>query len=396
MKVVAISYFMPYWENLRGISALIFYLIKYRPYNVDLMLYSFNCNHLSDEQIEEVKKELDISIKLIEEPKEHKKYKAGLYDKFVGWMIARERNMFILSEETIAEIRHIFPDYIWLYPFYLYHIPEQMPEMKYVLTGCDSNALLKKRCLKDRYYRSNPFKYIKNMIIFYRNLKTEERFPTKNCLIHFVGKADCDYYNSHTGHNNGCYITHPHYAYSVNKKTFDNNKLNLLIAGKYDFYMKTESNRLVSEMVKYAKLLEDKVTITFIGKKWDKHARALSKAGYTVVYKQWVENYIEEILKYDVQIVPLSFGTGTKGKVLDAMSNGLLVIGTKYAMENICTDKDKCLVYDKAHDVINMINTIYENRNYYKQMAINGKNHVLAQNNPATCSSSFFNLFESI
>jgi hypothetical protein len=41
----------------------------------------------------------------------------------------------------------------------------------------------------------------------------------------------------------------------------------------------------------------------------------------------FVDVYLDEIIKYDIQLTTISVGTGTKGKVLDALANGLMVMG---------------------------------------------------------------------
>lgn len=394
MKVTVISYFMPYWENFKGISALIYYIIKYKPQDVELTLYTFNCNHLSEEQIHKVEKELDVPIRLIPEPESHYSSTPDFFNKYIGWMFRHEKNMLSLPETIKTEIRQSSPDYIWLYPFYFYHIPEQMPEMKFVLTGCDSNALLKKRCLNDKYYHSNWLKLLKANILYRRCLSTERNFPSRNCLIHFVGKEDCDFYNSHTGHNNGVYVPHPHYAYREKRISFHSPKLQLLIAGKYDFYMKTESDRLFAEIKKSANLLRDKVNITFLGKGWDSFYKSLATVGYEVYYKEWVDNYLEEIIKYDIQVVPLSLGTGTKGKVLDAMSNGLLVIGTRYALENISDAGEGCVIYNEPHEVVQVLQDVFSSRLEYEGIAERGREIVLKEHDPTLCSKAFFEIFK--
>lgn len=397
MKVVAISYFMPYWENIRGISALIFSLIKYRPKDVDLSLYSFNCNHLTDEDISKVKEILNVPITIIPEPVEHAEYKPGLFSKYLGWIFPDERDMLRIPNSIVEKIRGEEPDYIWLYPFYLYHVPEQMPEMKYVLTGCDSNTLLKKRSLKDAYYRNNWLKYIKAWRLYKHYSSIEYKFPTHNCLIHFVGKEDSTFYNIHTQHDNGRYIAHPHY-FSIAKKdiNFNAQKLRVLWSGKNDFYMSTEGREMITVLMNNAKSLSSKIEITFLGKGWENYCDKLRQAGYDARVKNWVDNYAEEIAQYDIQLVPLSLGTGTKGKVLDAMTSGLLVIGSCYALENITYDSDKCICYGNAQEVVPVFEDIFNDRGKYMKIAENGKKHVLAQHDPIACSASFFEMFKII
>ena len=397
MKVIAISYFMPYWENLRGISALIFSLIKYRPKDVDLSLYSFNCNHLTDEQISKVKEELNVPITIIPEPKDHAEYKPGLFSKYLGWIFPDERNMLRIPSDYVERIRNEAPDYIWLYPFYLYHVPEQMPEMKYVLTSCDSNALLKKRSLKDAYYRNNWLKYIKVWRLYKHYLSIENKFPTHNCLIHFVGKEDCNFYNSHVKHGNGSYIAHPHY-FSTAKNNIDFNapKLRVLWSGNNNFYMASEGGKIFNVLMNNAKSLTSKIKITFLGKGWENYCDKLRQKGYDTELKTWVDNYAEEIAKYDIQLVPLSLGTGTKGKVLDAMTSGILVLGSRYALENITYDSDKCVCYGDTNEIVPIFEDIFTEREKYMRIAENGKKYVLTRHDPTACSNFFFEMFKSI
>lgn len=397
MKVVAISYFMPYWENLRGISALIFSLIKYRPEDVNLSLYSFNCNHLTNIQINKVKDVLEVPITIIPEPKEHAEYKPLWFAKYLGWIIPKERNMLKIPADYIEMIRKENPDYIWLYPFYLYHVPNQMPEMKYVLTSCDSNALLIRRSLKDDYYHNNWLKYIKAWRLYQHYLSIENRFPTHNCLIHFVGKEDCNFYNRHTKHNNGRFIVHPHNSSTAKINIgFNESKLRVLWSGKNDYYMSTEGRKMLDVFMDNAKSLSTKIKLTFLGKGWEKYCNNLRQAGYNAEIKTWVDNYSKEIANYDIQLVPLSLGTGTKGKVLDAMTSGLLVIGSSCALENITFDSDKCICYGKVQDVVPVFEDIFNNREKYIKIAENGKKLVLAQHDPSICSASFFCLFKDL
>ena len=397
MKVVAISYFMPYWENLRGISALIYSLIKYRPKNVNLSLYSFNCNHLSSDQISQVRKELNVPVTIIPEPKEHAEYKPGLFSKYLRWIFPDERNMLRIPNSFVEKIRGEEPDYIWLYPLYFYHVPEQMPEMKYVLTSCDSNALLKKRSLKDAYYRNNWLKYIKAWHLYKLYLSIENKYPTHNCLIHFVGKEDSNFYNSHVKHGNGRYIAHPHY-FSVAKNIVDFNapKLRVLWSGKNDFYMFSEGRKMFTMLRNNAKTLSPKIKLTFLGMGWENYCDKLRQDGYDTEVKTWVDNYAEEVANYDIQLVPLSLGTGTKGKVLDAMTSGLLVIGSRYALENITYDSDKCICYRNAQDVAYVFEDIFNDREKYMSIAENGKKYVLTYHNPKVCSASFFKMFKQL
>lgn len=60
MKVVMISVMMPAEENIRDTSALPYHLLAGRDKSIEVILYSYNLNGLSKEQIESVSKELSI------------------------------------------------------------------------------------------------------------------------------------------------------------------------------------------------------------------------------------------------------------------------------------------------------------------------------------------------
>ena len=91
-------------------------------------------------------------------------------------------------------------------------------------------------------------------------------------------------------------------------------------------------------------------------------------------------DYIEEVRKHDIQITPISIGTGTKGKVLDALANGLLVIGSWYAMENIAVVNGvSCVVYDSPADMPGILSDIVDNREKYEEMARKGREAVLRE-----------------
>lgn len=65
MKVIGISVMMPAEENIRGTSALPYHLLACRDKSIEVILYSYNLNRLSDEQIDSVAKELNIRIYIL-------------------------------------------------------------------------------------------------------------------------------------------------------------------------------------------------------------------------------------------------------------------------------------------------------------------------------------------
>ena len=140
--------------------------------------------------------------------------------------------------------------------------------------------------------------------------------------------------------------------------------------------------------------LKEKYTFTFLGKGWEKHVEALKEAGYEVEHIRFAPDYIEEIVKHDIQITPTAIGTGTKGKVLDALANGLLVIGTPYAMENIAVKNgESCIEYRHPEEVIDVLMGIPNNVQKYEQIAEKGRKQVLTLHGKCVVSQQLFGIF---
>ena len=149
--------------------------------------------------------------------------------------------------------------------------------------------------------------------------------------------------------------------------------------------------------------LQNYYTITFLGKGWEEHVETLRKAGYEVNHIKFAPDYIEEICKHDIQITPISIGTGTKGKVLDALANGLLVIGTPYAMENIAVENGvSCIEYREPQEVIEVLLDIVkngnenDNREKFETMAAAGREAVLSLHSPEKVAKELFNVNNNV
>ena len=84
-------------------------------------------------------------------------------------------------------------------------------------------------------------------------------------------------------------------------------------------------------------------------------------------------------------------GTGTKGKVLDGIANGLLVIGTFYALENISVnDGESCVLVKNGIDFIKCLTTIKDNIPSYEAMAKKGRSQVLSEHNTNSIVKQLF------
>jgi glycosyltransferase involved in cell wall biosynthesis len=216
----------------------------------------------------------------------------------------------------------------------------------------------------------------------------------RNIHYHLVGEADRNYLNKINPNVRACFIRHPHYNVTDKKVIkFSLPKIKILVAGQYNLYMKTAFDELLPVLCEHKKLAEH-YSITFLGKGWDFAVERLQAAGYESKRLGFVDVYLDEIIKYDIQLTPISVGTGTKGKVLDALANGLLTIGTPYALENIAVENGKsCIIYEKAEEVIKILNYIPKNIPLYEKMAEAGREAVLKYHDRSTVSKELFSLF---
>lgn len=137
--------------------------------------------------------------------------------------------------------------------------------------------------------------------------------------------------------------------------------------------------------------LKNRYAVTFLGKGWETWAARLANAGWTCQHIAFAPDYIEELQRHDVQVNAIDVGTGTKGKVLDAIANGLLEMGSPFALENIdVTDGDSCVLFHDADEAVARLRDIAANVSRYEAMAAKGRSRVLATHDSAACAQSLF------
>ncbi|WP_051527376.1 glycosyltransferase [Prevotella falsenii] len=157
--------------------------------------------------------------------------------------------------------------------------------------------------------------------------------------------------------------------------------------------MFTAFNEILPELCNH-KEIANNYSITFLGKGWNFAVDKLQEAGYETYQIDFVDVYLDEIIKYDIQLTPISVGTGTKGKVLDALANGLLIIGTPYAMENIAVENNKsCIIYKDAKQLISILKEIPLQKEKYEVMAEEGRKCVLTMHDRKKVAKELFDLF---
>ena len=398
MKIVMISVMMPAAENIRGTSALPYHLLVDRDKDIDIELYSYNLNQLSNEQIESVAKDLNIKIHLLPVPWWYTfilKYLSS-FRLFLKYPIG---NYICLSSQQIDKIVRINPDGIWIYGEELSRVSMQLKEFKRIHTLPDCESLYYYRMLGKRFAMQNKIRFCRSIFMYPKYLNMEKKFDTSpNVHYHLVGEADVEFLKEIKPGIQAHFIRHPHYQVALPEKTisFSSPKIKVLIAGQYDLYMQQDADEMITQLSKENNVsaLKEHYQFTFLGKGWEQHAITLRNVGYDVCHIKFAPNYIEEITKYDIQVTPICIGTGTKGKVLDAIANGLLVIGTPFALENIAVrNQESCVEYNNSKELIDALKNIPLDREFYENLVINGRNLVLTVHNRKVMARQLFNMY---
>lgn len=415
---ILVTFVTPASENIRGTSALPYHLIKGclspalprkegdSEVNKEFVVYTFNNNGLSEEKIAEVAKELGATIEVIPLPKWYR-WMFKLHLLFLRVFLKYPfLNYIKLSEHLVEEIKAQKPDLIWMMGEELSRIVKQFTGYRRIQLGPDTESLYYYRMMERRFVMQKPLEYWKCALMYRKYARMEREFCTdENFTYYAVGEEDVRHLQQLNPKVRARFLRHPHYEVSP-QLTIDNGqliihfhqpKIKVLIAGRHDLYMKQEADLLVEQINVNANAndnyLREHYSVTFLGKGWEKHVESMRQAGYEVEHITFAPNYIEEICKHDIQITPIAIGTGTKGKVLDALANGLLVIGTPYAMENIAIKNgESCIEYRQPEEVVEVLTDIPQNREKYERMAAEGRRQVLKYHDRALIASQIFNL----
>ena len=402
MGLVIISLITPYKENVRGTSALTYHLLKgslTHKIELDTIIYSFNANGLSEWQIQEVEAELGAKIIILQLPRWYRwtiKFHLLFLRVFLKYPFV---NYIKLPKKIVAEIKEQKPDLIWVNSEEMSRIPKQFHDIRRMQLGPDVESLYYYRMMSRRFVMNNVVDYWKCALMYRKYARLERHFCSDNNFTYYaVGEADIELLRQLNPNVNCQFLRHPHYDVKDRREIhFHKPKIKLLIAGRYDLYMKQTADEVIkaiSDNPLAVRLdLRDLYSITFLGKGWEKHVESLASAGYDVEHITFAPDYIEEVSKHDIQLTPICIGTGTKGKVLDALANGLLVLGTPYALENIAVEHGKsCIEWRNADEVPGILLDIAANREKYEQIAEAGRAAVLKEHNPSKIAKQLFSI----
>lgn len=400
MNIVLITQITPTEDNFNGPSALMYHLLLHRASEISLHIFTTNSNRVSAQEIARVAGKMKAAIEVFSPQKVSRLFSkqkvAHVLAKFTNEVEIPIGYKEKLPNWVFDKIQSTKPDLIWLYPHNCLGFIRQLTGFKMVVTGPDCASLHLSRALRDSFvFRNNADVSLSwNELI----LNYERELAKKQVVIHLVGQTDVDYFRCLSGNDNAVFFPHPHY--NLANKVIDlqnNSKIKVVLSGKPDIYTNTDVNEFLRLLLTSTdKLLKDRFEYTFLGKMWTPYVDKLVGAGYEVKQIGWVDNYIESLAEYDVQIFPISVGSGTKGKVLDALSTGLVCIGSDYAFENIAVeDGESCCVYKRCSEILDFLKKIAECPSEYEKMADLGRKQVRLYHNPEMIISNMINYLES-
>lgn len=394
MKIVVVTAYTPTQENTRGISGLLYAILRYRPKDVSVKIFSYNLNKIEDGERDIISTELNADIVVVKSPQWTNLFANIWMGRFEKFFMKNHALCHVPNRKMAKILQAEHADLIWVYPYFYYKYAKLMPQQRFVLTACDCEALINvrrfetRRCLMDKKALRHTF------IMLKKGLHFENEWNLPNLKVHFVGEEDRLFYERIYGYHNAHFILHPHYSLKDKQINFAKPKLKVIITGGYDIYTEDDVNLMLPNLLKRNEELHKYFEFTLLGKTWDSIKKTFEEYGFECNYKTWVDDYAEELVQHDIQIAPISYGTGTKGKVLSALANGLLVIGSKYAFENIVVmNQDSCVQYQQASDIADILTGISQDKMIFEQIARNGRVQVRSFHNPEKVSNKFFEIY---
>lgn len=391
-NLVFITDWTPTRDNI-GPSAHLFHLLCNRPSGYTLYVYSTNINKIGSVDVERIKKELKAELRLIPKAFLTRLVTSERLRKYLNVFYScplPANSYYVLPKKIKTEIDDLQPDILWIYPHSLIRVAKQFPNVKKIVTGADCASLHTSRLLRDNYaYEKLGIK--ETLIQFRKRVSLEQLWSTvPHVWMHVVGQTDEDMFHVLAPTLMCSFFPHPHYSLKDKLINLEKRSLKVLISGKYDVYTYTDSNIFVDSILDCDnEIIRSSLEFTFHGKGWSAMAKRMSDAGFSVIEAGWVDDYVQFISGYDIQLFPISVGSGTKGKVLDGLSTGLLCIGSRYAFENIAvTPGIDCLIYNSPKDIVNILVDVLNNTSRYMSMADSGRSKVRKYHNPSIIARS--------
>ena len=172
----------PSSENIRGTSALPYHLMLEREKNIEIEIYTFNNNELSDEKIKKVENELDVTIKKVPLPKWFFlvfKFRLLFVRLFLKYPI---HHYISLPKRYVDEIKAKRPDLIWVYGAEWSKVVNQFKGFQRIHSLPDSEALYYYRMLGQRFVTHDWKKFWRCVFMYPKFLALERNYAIDSSI----------------------------------------------------------------------------------------------------------------------------------------------------------------------------------------------------------------------
>lgn len=396
MRIALVTLSTPTFNNVRAASALPYHLIlgaKQALRDAEFGIFSYNINEIDSTGLRQTEEALGATVRLLDRPW-WQQWMFRLHLLFLRFFLGRPLvSYYRLPDAVVADIKAWQPDKVWIYGEEIAHLARHFEGLPCVVTMPDCESLYYYRLLGLPWISCRLAKTMRYGLAYWQYKRMERRDSLPGVTYHFVGKADAEFYQRTNPDSHVVFLPHPLYAHRPKDVAFHHPKIKLLFAGRYDFYCRHGSDSALQSIVEQASLLSNDFEITFLGKGWEQWNARLAQAGFTTHHILFAPDYIEELQRHDIQINVIDVGTGTKGKVLDAIANGLLTIGSPLALENIAVvDGESCVIIKRYAEIAAILKLIKSESERYVSIAQRGRSKVLDNHDGVKIAQQLFSL----
>ena len=116
---------------------------------------------------------------------------------------------------------------------------------------------------------------------------------------------------------------------------------------------------------------------------------------YVVIDGQLTDEQLEEFYHtVRLNVVPLRYGAGIKGKIVESMHYGLPVATTSCGAEGIIGAESVLIIGNTAEEIAHQIISVYNNEKELQRMSEGGKQYVLSHYSEKEAINVMKNVFD--